>query len=536
MQESAPRESTVYNRRMPLRQLLLLALLVSSAMACTSTRPTASTPVPQQPASGRFKILQLNDVYKIEGLEGGQSGGLARVRTLRKHLESDGSTVLVLHAGDLIYPSVMSKYLEGKPMIDVLNLLDGDATKKDESLLVGFGNHEFDNRNPQVLLDRLAESQFVWVATNTVRCNPSPNCGEPFPGVSDLVYRDAGGVKVAVFGLLYPMTKSYARTTDLVEAATRAVATARSQGAQVVVAITHQDLAEDASLVRAVPGIDVVVGGHDHLFLQQNVGGKWIVKADADAKSVIVWDVFVDQKGVHTTPIRVAVDQTIAKDPVIDARVSHWLEELGNKLGGNEPLGTTRNLLEGVEPAVRGYETALGNLLTDAMRKQMGTDIAILNGGSIRINDNIPPGPITRYHMEGIFYYTNALVAFRATGQQILDLLRNSVSRADAGDGRFLQISGMQFQYMKQGDSFVVNPADVTIGGKPLDLGASYSVASIDYMYTSGSEDGFTLFTDANRPPKIHTEREADFRKTVEAYIAAAGTVTTEIEGRIRRR
>src|SRR5688500_10274657 len=103
-----------------LRRILLrssFAILHSSfiLLAACATAPPAPTGV---------KVLQLNDVYKIEGLEGGQSGGLARVRTLRKHLESDGSPVLVLHAGDALYPSVMSKYLEAKPMVDVLNLLD----------------------------------------------------------------------------------------------------------------------------------------------------------------------------------------------------------------------------------------------------------------------------------------------------------------------------------------------------------------------------------------------------------------------------
>src|SRR5215212_4802807 len=131
------------------------------------------------PRTAHFKILQLNDVYKIEGLEGGQSGGLARVRTLRKHLESDGTPVLVLHAGDALYPSVMSKYLEAKPMVEVMNLLDGDAAKYDQNLIATFGNHEFDKSDPSILLARLQESQFQWVSTNSEYCNP--NCDQHFP-------------------------------------------------------------------------------------------------------------------------------------------------------------------------------------------------------------------------------------------------------------------------------------------------------------------------------------------------------------------
>src|SRR6185436_16056655 len=135
------------------------------------------------PQTTRFKILQINDVYKIEGLEGGQSGGLARVRTLRKHLESDGTPVFVLHAGDALYPSVMSKYLEAKPMVDILNRLDGDPNKFDPNLIITFGNHEFDKSDAKILLARLKESQFEWVSTNSDYCNPE--CKDNFPGVPD---------------------------------------------------------------------------------------------------------------------------------------------------------------------------------------------------------------------------------------------------------------------------------------------------------------------------------------------------------------
>jgi 2',3'-cyclic-nucleotide 2'-phosphodiesterase (5'-nucleotidase family) len=500
-----------------------LALLVALLLASCATAPSR-TPV-------RFKILQLNDVYKIEGLEGGQAGGLARVRTLRKQLESDGTMVLVLHAGDALYPSVMSKYLDAEPMVDVLNMLDGDANAADPRLLVTFGNHEFDKGDPSVLLKRLEQSQFQWVATNTKWCDPA--CDKDFPKTTSVAVVPVGSAKIGILGLLYPLKKSYVQSFDPVAAAREAVRMLASQGAEVIVAITHQDMGDDANLVRQVPGIDLVIGGHDHLFMQQQVEGKWITKADADAKSVIVYDITVPPMNapLATAPLRVTLDQTTPKDPSIDAAVGRWMTALSAKLGGNETLGTAENLLEGVEPAVRGRETALGNLLADAAREQMQTDIAIINGGSIRLNDNIPPGPITRYDMEGIFYYTNALVAFRATGPQVLDLLRNGVSRVDAGDGRFLQVSGLRFTYR----GTTVEAADVQIGGKPLDLSATYTVATLDYIFQHGIDDGFTLFSDANRPPKVNVEREADFRGIVEQYIRSRGRVDADVEGRILR-
>jgi 2',3'-cyclic-nucleotide 2'-phosphodiesterase (5'-nucleotidase family) len=499
---------------------IFVAFLVTS---CTSIAPET-----------RFAIIQLNDVYKIEGLESGTKGGLARVRTLRKQLEADGTPVLILHAGDALYPSVMSKHLEAKPMVDVLNLLDGDNQLFDPGLVLTFGNHEFDNSSPDVLLARIKDSQFRWVATNVWSCSGG-KCDERLPAHLS-VLSHIGGRRIGIFGLLYPMKRTYVESRDVIETAQRAVSSLRRRRASVIVAITHQQMGDDIKLAEQVPEIDVVIGGHDHLFMQERANDTWITKADADALSVVVHDVVVSPRGrVTVTPRRVMLDTSIPKDETVDARVAEWLDRLGTKLGGIEVLGVTEQLLEGVEPAIRGRETALGNLIADAMREQMGSDVAIINGGSIRINDNIPPGPITNYDMEGIFYYTNRIVAARLTGGELLELLRNAVSRADEADGRFAQVSGIRFSYKPAGEGFTVFPEDVSVGGRPLDPAASYSVAMSDFLYTRGSEDGFALFSDARRPQKVFVEREADLRTTVEAAIRRRKTVDVGVEGRIRR-
>ncbi|HET7435913.1 MAG TPA: bifunctional UDP-sugar hydrolase/5'-nucleotidase [Thermoanaerobaculia bacterium] len=513
------------------RMVVFAALLALTFVSCATLPPQQTAAAPQ---AARFKILQINDVYKVEGLDAGATGGLARVRWLRELLESDGTPVLVLHAGDALYPSVMSKYLDARPMVDVLNRLDGDAQAMDERLIVTFGNHEFDKSTPDILLARLADSQFHWIATNTNRCDSAGKCDQPFPGVPRTLVEDIGGTRVGFFGVLYPggAGNKYASTTDVLAAARDAVTQLQSQGARVIVGVTHEDMADDVKLAQSVPGVDLIIGGHDHLFAQQKAGNTWITKADADAKSVIVYDVTVPATGpARTAPLRIAMDTTMPKDSAIDATVQTWMTTLATKLGGNETLGRTKYLLEGVEPAVRGRETALGNLLTDVARAKLGTDIAFLNGGGIRINDNIPPGPITSYDMEGIFYYNNDLVSFPLKGSELLEMLANSISRVDAGDGRFLQISGFTYRYHKEGDHYVVT--DVKIGGQPLDPAKTYTATTVDFLYQRGTEDGYQIFSDARRPPKI--AEAPDLRAATEAYVRSVGTVEKDVEGRIVR-
>ena len=85
--------------------------------------------------------------------------------------------MLLLHGGDVIFPSLLSREYQGKQMIDVMNLLDGDATpgRLDERMLVVFGNHEFDSEScaaPPHLQARVAESDFLWLSSNVApgRC------------------------------------------------------------------------------------------------------------------------------------------------------------------------------------------------------------------------------------------------------------------------------------------------------------------------------------------------------------------------------
>lgn len=520
-----------------MRRLFSAALFVFSA-ACVSVPPPATQPA-------RFKILQINDVYKIEGLAGGTSGGMARVRAFREHIESDGTPVLVLHAGDFLYPSVMSRYLDARQMIDVMNLLDGDPNAADPKLIVTLGNHEFDKSKPDTLLARLSESQFQWVSSNTLYCNSLTDCPQPFrskaPELKDTVVVDAGGTRVGIFGILYRMSdderkgKEYFNTTDVTAAARASIASLRAQGARVIVALTHQEMPDDEQLVRDVPEIDLVIGGHDHLYMQGRVGSTWITKADADAKSVIVYDVAVPPRGpIRTTPVRVTLDATVPKDPEVSAAVARWQSQLGPKLPEKQfcVLGQTRNLLEGTEPAVRGRETALGNMLADIIRDNTGTQIAFINGGGIRINDDIPPGPITNYDLEGIVYYDNELVSFDLTGRDIMEILTNSVSRADSGAGRFLQISGMRFRYRKDGDQFKVTEA--WVGDQPVNPEKKYSASTLSFVYEQGIEDGYEIFTDGRRPPETKP-RVKGYKALTRDYIRKANPVTKDIEGRIVR-
>lgn len=508
-------------------------------------------------ADVHFRILQLNDVYKIEGLQNGAVGGLARIRTVRKQLEADGTPLLVMHGGDLLFPSVASKYLGAQQMVRTLNWLDGDGARFDDKMFAVLGNHEFDNADAVYTLGRVAQSDFSWVTSNVHYCAET-NCTQTFAdrlkNMHDVVVLEIAGVKVGIFGVTILTAGGDYYKIDFQDQAARfadvraAIAKLKASGARLIVGLTHENFFEDDDLAKAFPEIDFIVGGHDHLYGQHVTGRTLIAKGDADAKIIVIWDVTVPERGrpiVKAAPL--SLDSSVndvPKDPAVDQQVQLWMAKLAKILGPNDAIGATVNMLEGVEPAIRGRETALGNFLADVARSWMSTDVAFINGGSVRINDNIPPGPVRKYDMEGVFYYQNTLVTFNATGQQLLDFLNNSVSRVEVGDGRFLQVAGIRFKYSTQTNPRVA-AKDVSIQRKgsaewtPLDLAATYSTATLQYLYDSGIGDGYVLLDKKNpaRPPLLAPIDAVanDYRTATQATInnLPNKTITTAIEGRI---
>jgi 5'-nucleotidase len=535
------------------------------ACATSPAKEEAAAPraVPAAAAKVRgLTILQINDTYKIEGLRGGREGGMGRVRRLRQQIEDEGREVILVHAGDLLFPSVMSKYLLGAPMVDALNLLDG-SPGFDDRMFVTFGNHEFDKSDPQVVFDRLAQSKFRWVSSNVLvrsaaDAEPRP-FGERFPNVVDHAVVDAGGVRLGLFGLTLDDQKrpwldygfDEPRRRATIE---RVLGELERQGAEFVLALTHQNLAEDEWLAREYGDrIDWIAGGHEHVYIRRQVGATAISKADADASSAIRIDLERREGRVVATDSRIVLGADRQVDPAMAGQVAKALVELESAVrektgrGLLDVVATTEHLLEGTEPAIRGRETALGDFLCDVLRARFATDVAFVNGGAIRVNDDIPAGGDLRvYELEGIFYYDDQPVILHLRGQELLALLTRSVSEAELGHGRFLQLSGVRFRYrVPAAGPPTVDPAEVLVAERgsgrfePLDLDRAYRVATMSYIWKYGSRDDYPIFSlgDGGTSPPLVEQPAISWRALTEEAIAALPDrrITTNVDGRIER-
>lgn len=469
--------------------------------------------------AAELRVLHFNDTYTLEPVDGGKLGGMARLATLVEQLRAEEPTALLLFAGDVISPSVMSSVFKGEQMIEAFNALGVDVAT--------FGNHEFDFGD-EVLARRIAESHFTWVVANVV-----DEAGRPFPGTYPFVVRQMGEIGVGILGLVTPETKELSspgkpwRFLDPVETARRYIPQMKQMGADVIVALTHQSMADDVRLMREVPEIDLAIGGHEHDVMRQVVGGRLVAKAGSDNRYLGVVDLTVDAGRVVSFSDRMlAVDEKLAEHPDMAALVSRWVGELSREM--DVVIGRTAVDLDARNSVVRAQEAPLGNLVADAIREAVGARIAITNGGGIRTNAVLPAGPIRRRDVVAWLPFGNVVVKVEVTGAQIRAALENGVSQVEKLAGRFPQVSGLSFAFdpsKPPGQRIVW----VKVDGEPLDESARYILATNDYMLKGG--DGY----EALKGARVLVDPAAGplMAEVVTRYIEARGTVSPAVEGRI---
>ena len=102
------------------------------------------------------------------------------------------------------------------------------------------------------------------------------------------------------------------------------------------------------------------------------------------------------------------------------------------------------------------------------------------------------------------------------------------MSKVEAKAGQFPHVAGIRFAYnpRQPAGSRIVQ---ATINGVPIDLTASYRVATNDYMFKGG--DGYTSLSTGK--PLVDTSGGILMATMVMQYIAKHGTVAPQVEGRI---
>ncbi len=430
-------------------------------------------------------IIQINDIYEISPVAGGKEGGVARLATLRRQLERQNPkrTFLIL-AGDVFSPSALGaaevdhEKIDGAQMVAALNAAGLDYAT--------FGNHEFDISEAH-FHQRIAESRAVWFSGNV-----RDKDGKPFDKVLDSVVftvHGAKGAKVRIGLLGATLNSNQKPWVQYLDA----VATIGAQAKElrpkvdVLIAVTHQTLEDDQRLATSVPGLDLILGGHEHenWQLRRGQGDTPIFKADDNARSVYVHHLLYD---THARKLKLISDlreitDKIPEDGTTAKVVKAWTEKAyaAFRASGFDPeevVTTTRETLDGRDGTVRKSSNRLTQIVANAILHEWPQgDAAIYNSGSIRIDDEIPAGsPITQYDVLRILPFGGKVNGVELKGSLLESVLNTGL--ANAGSGGFLQTANIE-----------PDGTHWKVAGQLLDPERTYKIAIDDFLLT-GKERG----------------------------------------------
>jgi 2',3'-cyclic-nucleotide 2'-phosphodiesterase (5'-nucleotidase family) len=426
---------------------------------------------------------------------------------------------LLLSGGDMFQGTPVSNVFRGAPVTEIMNALAFDA--------MAIGNHEFDWGMDTLWRLRTA-ARTPWLAANIV-----DGQGKALPGVKPWIITERKGIRIAVIGITTPETVwttnprnvaglAFREPWDVLPAIIREV---RSQGAQLVVVLSHCGLDADRKMAGEVAGIDVIVGGHSHTAVVDPVvvGKTVIVQAGCYGQYLGVLELSVDPESgriEHFTDRKelkvVYSGPKDSFDPAIAGIVASYDDRIRDRFAA--VIGSTEVDLKRYS---RG-ESNLGNLIADAMRDTAKADIALMNSGGIRTD--IPRGAVTLEQLYTLLPFDNVLVSMDLTGRQLLQILEESAR----GLHGILQISGLRVtaDLTRPTGQRIVG---VEIGGRPLAAEKMYRVVTNDFLAAGGDE--FTGFREGN-----NVAYGDDIRDVAAAYLKKHSPVRPRIEGRIEVR
>ena len=441
-------------------------------------------------SSLEFTIVQVNDVYEISAMEGGKTGGLARVSNLYNTLKEENPNTLLVHGGDFLNPSIIAtlkgedgQRFRGKQMIEVMNAMKFD--------LVAFGNHEFD-LGYNDFQKRLNESTFQWIATNVQLVKDSIT-KTPFyvenndvkteiPRTVNFDFKDSDGTTISVgffSTTLDSNPKDYVDYGDLYQDAINAY-NSLEPTSDLILGLTHTSFRQDRLIALSLPEVPLILGGHEHTNMLVPVGDALISKADANAKTAYVHRITFNKKTKTTTidSELVPINESTGEDIEVGKVVEKWKKILDSELkeiiaDPYEVIYTAAVPLDGRDTPIRSVQTNLGQLIATSMSQAFGDikiDCAFVNGGSIRIDDQLHDG-VTGVDIFRVLPFGGGVNKVELTG----DLLERTLQygRLRAGTGAYLQHYNIEYDAENK---------QWEVEGKRINKNKTYTVVMTDYL------------------------------------------------------
>ncbi|GAB6023701.1 hypothetical protein CHUAL_008461 [Chamberlinius hualienensis] len=393
---------------------------------------------------------------------------------------------LILFSGDIFAPSMMSTFTKGEQMVPVLNACHVHCAV--------FGNHDFDF-GIENLVGFTKQTNFPWLISNVIDNETKRPLAE---GLTTYV-KEWGGKKFGLLGLVeYEWLATLATIDpdevtylDFVQEGRKLARQLKDQqGVDYVIALTHMRSPNDVRLAENVDEIDLILGGHDHVYEVKKVNGKYIIKSGTDFRQMSKIKLTFNHSKVDIDIEEITVTGQFGEDEQLKSELEKYSSVVEGKM--DETLCNFGVDLDGRFSSVRTSETNLGNFICDVMLSSTHADLAILNSGTLRSDMIHPKGEFKRRDLCMILPFLDPLMVLDISGKQIMSVLENGVSQYPKLEGRFPQVSGISFAFdPSKPPGERIDPNFIKIGDEYLNLDANYRLATKAYLQSG--RDGYDV-------------------------------------------
>lgn len=479
---------------------------------------------------GKINILATPDIHShlFSMSENDTGSRIGRISALADKLGEDNPDTLYLFAGDLGEGNFYNKY-NGIPEITAYTMAGVDAAVP--------GNHAFDYSADFFKFWAL-NSSYPLICANIDFSDTALN-----ETVKDYTIVNAGSAKVGIFGIITPQLEKYVTDTDGIflykdtkDLSESVVKKLQHEGCDVIIALSHQYGDEDEELAKSVSGISLIVGGHDHLSWNKTVESRdgnqtLIVHSGKYGEEISRISLIFENSTLTNTNIeRYEITEDLPDDSTVTSYVMPYYYEYTESL--SEPVGITTVPLDATYETLRNGESNAGDFITDTITKNIyGSEIALINSGSIRGDYTIPAGEISYLTLTTLLPFENMIVNLEMSGSDIKDTLERSASALKGQNdefesdertpkGGFLQVSGVHFLINTNSEPFRSDPVNGSVlsygnrienlsvvtdeGIIPIDLKKTYTVSVNNYL--AGGGDGYSNLAEIADDRKYNTE------------------------------
>lgn len=436
-----------------------------------------------------------------------ETGGLAAQKTLvdsiRNEVQLSNGDVVVLSSGNVTMGDPRSNVCENLPMIMGMNLIGYDG------MLVG--SHEFDF-GMKTFEKMNKEARFPFISANLFFRNGKQ------VGKSYIEKQLINGVKVAFLGITTPELEKISNAgvdglvtvKDPVETAKKLATELKQKNDFVIVLsnlgysdsdISSDGYPSDSKLAKEVKGIDLIIGGRTKIQMEKPVivNNIPIIQTEGLGKWVGRYDFYFEGKELVKTEFKLY--PVNVKQKVVENGKTVF-ENIGKNIKENEALlkmlndfnceFSTQVIGELVQPfcgkrsTVRYKESDLGVFIADVMKERVSTDVAFINGGSLR--QGLNNGIVNEMDVYSVFPFEDTIIRGELTGAELSEVVAISV-RSNGGGG-FLHFSGIAIESLNGAVK------EIKINGASIQAEKKYSFAANSFV--AGGGDGYEIFKKIN--------------------------------------